>query len=343
MDIFNLPNHEISADTKMAYFLWGEKKSGKTTLACSFPKPLLIALEYGFRAISNRELKVAPCQDWNQFKQIVKQLETQAKQVKDGKLQQCTFESVIIDSADILYNSLINYVCSLHGVTDLGDTPNKCGYKQAAQLFEVEILKLLRAVNQYNENAYNVIFISHADTPKEVKDVVTKVKQLRYVPTIDKRANAIIQKHVDVSCMLTTSMDETGVERRLAVFRSPIAEVGSRYPYLPNAVELSYENIKNAIKEAVQKQVEIDGMATTTANSMVSVEEVSYDFNELMNEAKALYGIFESTGNAKHFAIVVEKVLGVGRRISDCNEHQVEAIYAINVELKEKATELGIA
>ena len=241
------------------------------------------------------------------------------------------------------YNSLINYVCSLHGVTDLGDTPNKCGYKQAAQLFEVEILKLLRAVNQYNENAYNVIFISHADTPKEVKDVVTKVKQLRYVPTIDKRANAIIQKHVDVSCMLTTSMDETGVERRLAVFRSPIAEVGSRYPYLPNAVELSYENIKNAIKEAVQKQVEIDGMATTTANSMVSVEEVSYDFNELMNEAKALYGIFESTGNAKHFAIVVEKVLGVGRRISDCNEHQVEAIYAINVELKEKATELGIA
>lgn len=343
MDIFNLPNHEISADTKMAYFIWGEKKSGKTTLACSFPKPLLIALEYGFRAISNRELKVAPCQDWNQFKQIVKQLETQAKQVKDGKLPSTTFETVIIDSADILYNSLINYVCSLHGVTDLGDTPNKCGYKQAAQLFEVEVLKLLRAVNQHNENAYNVIFISHADTPKEVKDVVTKVKQLRYVPTIDKRANAIIQKHVDVSCMLTTSMDETGVERRLAVFRSPIAEVGSRYPYLPNAVELSYENIKNAIKEAVQKQVEIDGMETTTTNSMVSVEEVSYDFNELMNEAKALYGIFESTGNAKHFAIVVEKVLGVGRRISDCNEHQVEAIYTINVELKEKATQLGIA
>ena len=102
MDIFNLPSHQISADTKMAYFVWGEKKSGKTTLACSFPKPLLIALEHGYRAISNKELKVAPCQDWNQFKQIVKQLESQAKQVKEGKLPQCTFETVIIDSADIL-------------------------------------------------------------------------------------------------------------------------------------------------------------------------------------------------------------------------------------------------
>lgn len=312
-------------------------------MACSFPKPLLIALEHGYRAISNKELKVAPCQDWNQFKAIVKQLETQAKEVKNGKLPATTFETVIIDSADILYNSLINYVCSLHGVSDLGDTPNKCGYKQAAQLFEVEVLKLLRAVNQYNENLYNVIFISHADAPKEVKDVVTKVKQLRYTPTIDKRANAIIQKHVDVSCMLTTSMDEAGVERRLAVFRSPIAEVGSRYPYLPNAVDLSYDNIKNAINEAVQKQVEVDGMTTTTTNSMVATAEVEYDFNALMNEAKALYGVFEAAGYARDFAIAVEKVLGVGHRISDCTEHQSEAVYAVVVELKEKATALGIA
>lgn len=227
-------------------------------------------------------------------------------------------------------------------MSDLSDSPAKCGYKQTAQLFEAECLKLLRAVNAYNENLYNVIFISHADQPKEVKDVVTKLKSLRYQPTIDKRANAIIQKHVDVSCMLTTSMDEAGNERRLAVFRSPIAEVGSRYPYLPNAVELSYENIKNAIAEAVQKQVEMDGMTTTTCNTVGSIETVTYDFEELMNEAKALYAVFESAGHAREFAVAVEKVLGVGRRISDCTEHQAEAIYAVNVELKEKATALGL-
>lgn len=196
-------------------------------------------------------------------------------------------------------------------------------------------------MNQYNENLYSVIFISHADAPKEVKDVVTKTKQLRYQPTIDKRANAIIQKHVDVSCMLTTSMDEAGVERRFAVFRSPIAEVGSRYPYLPNMVELSYDNIIGAVKTAIEKQVEADGMKTS--KTMMATEEITYDFNALMDEAKALYGVFESTGNAKHFAIAVEKVLGVGRRISDCTEHQAEAIYSVNIELKEKAKELGIA
>lgn len=340
LDIFNLPEHTISSDTKVSWFIWGEKKSGKTTLACSFPKPLLIALEHGYRAISNKELKVVPCQDWNGFKAIVKQLETQAKLVKDGKLEATTFETVIIDSADILYNSLINYVCSLHGVTDLGDTPNKMGYKQAAQLFEVEVLKLIRAVNSYNENLYSVIFISHADAPKEVKDVVTKVKGLRYQPTIDKRANAIIQKHVDVSCMLTTSMDESGVERRYAVFRSPIAEVGSRYPYLPNMVELTYDNVIGAVKDAVAKQIEVDDMKSS--KTMMAVDKVEYDFSALMEEAKSLFSIFETSGNSKHFAFVVEKILGVGRRLSDCTEHQAEAIFDVNTELKNKATELGL-
>lgn len=58
--------------------------------------------EKGYRAISNKELKVVPCQDWNQFKQIVKQLEAQAKDVKSGKIPTTTFETIIIDSADIL-------------------------------------------------------------------------------------------------------------------------------------------------------------------------------------------------------------------------------------------------
>lgn len=136
-------------------------------------------------------------------------------------------------------------------------------------------------------------------------------------------------------------MDEAGVERRYAVFRSPIAEVGSRYPYLPNMVELTYDNVIGAVKDAVTKQIEADNM--NASKTMMAIEEVEYDFNTLMEEAKALYSVFESTGNAKDFAFVVEKILGVGRRISDCTEHQAEAIYAINVELKSKAVELGIA
>ena len=62
-----------------------------------------------------------------------------------------------------------------------------------------------------------------------------------------------------------------------------------------------------------------------------------------MSEAKSLYSVFEANNQAQAFAHVVEKILGIGSRLSEVSPHQAIAVADIVSELKEKATALGIA
>ena len=44
MDIFNIKPNVVTRDLSgKSFFIYGERKSGKTTNACKFPKPILLA------------------------------------------------------------------------------------------------------------------------------------------------------------------------------------------------------------------------------------------------------------------------------------------------------------
>lgn len=53
IDILNLEPTTISRDLKGKYIcIYGLPKTGKTTLACQFPKNLLLGFEHGWNAIA---------------------------------------------------------------------------------------------------------------------------------------------------------------------------------------------------------------------------------------------------------------------------------------------------
>lgn len=122
---------------------------------------LLLAFEQGYRNCTTKFTPI-PISDYNTYRNVIKQLEQDAKDVKAGKKKDVQFEVVIFDSIDILYDMVVAHVCSMHSVSSLDQTNNMVGYKQAQRLYEQEILKLMKATDAYGQLLYTTIFISHS-------------------------------------------------------------------------------------------------------------------------------------------------------------------------------------
>ena len=152
--------------------------------------------------------------------------------------------------------------------------------------------------------------------------------------------------HCDNTILITVVEDETGQEQRYIVVRSAnVQEIGSRYPLMPNIIPMGNNGARalhDALEKAIKDQSSRDNLTLTTVNTSAHGEETTYNFEELMEQAKAIYGVYEQGGKANVFATTVEQCLGTGRRISDCTELQVAALADTVQTLKEKALSLGL-
>ena len=200
----------------------------------------------------------------------------------------------------------------------------------------------MKATDASGQLLYTTIFISHSQIA-DVKHPLTKTKHTTISPTADKRCTAVTSKHCDSTLYFTTIENAEGTDERVAVVRSANIEAGSRYKYLPNVLPLSYEAIQEGVINAIERQIQEDGVVTTQTNKSLVGAEIEYNFEELMNEARALYGAYEASGKAQQFLAIVEQEMGTGKRLSDCTPINAPVVYAIVTELKERAIALGIA
>lgn len=342
-----------------SFYLLGSKKSGKTSTALGFHKfnespfkherkgrTLLIALESGYKAISTPFTPVV-VNSFNQFKQVITELEKDAKLVAEGKKNDTEFELIVIDSLDILATYIMDFINSKYGVSNIADTPAKCGYREIQTIMEAQLTRLTKLSSPEGQLLYTTCWIGHSDT-KEIKCPVTRQRLQVVVPACEKRVSSTVSKHCDNTILLTVAENETtGQEERYAVVRSAnVQEIGSRYPLMPNIIPMGNDGataIHDALMKAIEDQAAQDGLDVTNVNKSILGEDVVYNFNELMEQAKAVYDVFEQAGKAASFVATVEQCLGTGRRISDCTELQVEALADTVQTLKDKAKALGIA
>ena len=103
ISIFDVKPHEVSRDLRgYTCLFYGAPKTGKTTTAAKFPKPLLLAFEAGYLTIPG--VMALPINKWSEFKQVLKQL-------KDEKAHEI-YENIIVDTVDIAYDLCEKYICN---------------------------------------------------------------------------------------------------------------------------------------------------------------------------------------------------------------------------------------
>ena len=333
IDIFSIQPHQVSRDLRgYSVFFYGGWKTGKTTIASKFPNALLLAFEKGYNALAG--VRPQPINSWAEFKKVLRQL-------KDERAKEI-YETIVIDTADIAYDYCTKYICDNalrsdggYGVDSISDIPYGKGYG----LVEKEFDAALRSIVQMD---YGLVIISH-ETDKTFKDE-SGTEYNKIVPTLDKRANNICARMCDLVGYSRAVTDKDGnLITKLFLRGTPRYEAGSRFKYTPDVIDFSYENLVNAIADAIDKQAQEDGNQYFTDKHHNAYEDTTkdLDFDDLMTKSNEIIKnminensdeVFEEYYKPRIIQIT-DRYLGRGQKMSQCSREQVEALSLIYDDL----------
>ena len=303
-----------------------------------------------------------PINNWAEFRTVLRQL-------KDSKIKE-KFSTIIIDTADIAYSYCEKYICANaprskeqgggFGVDNISDIPFGKGYAMVGQEFD----ECLRSIVQMD---YGLVLISHAED-KPFKDEQGQ-EYNKIVPTLDKRARNIVSRMADIigysrAVTETLKSGEQKTVTKLFMRGTTRYMAGSRFKYTPDFIDFTYNNLVNAIKDAIDKQMAEDGEEyfTDERTNLYKDTAIELDFDSLMEEFNLIVNGLIEKYDDNEFKVkneyvikekyikdnnvfkqdwqprviqITDKYLGRGQKVSQCSREQVEALSLIVDDLRD--------
>ena len=320
VDILNLEPSVISKDLRGKFLcIYSLPKVGKTSLACQFPKNLLLGFEHGWNAISGA--MAVDIKKWTDLKLVLRQLETPEAQEK--------YNTVTIDTVGIAWDLCEQYICAQNGVQSIGDIPWGGGYSAAKKEFET----CLRKITQLG---YGLVIIAHVDKRIEKRADDSEVEILG--PAIPKRAYDVVNQLVDIIGYIDITWNEDGTsERWLYTRKTPTVMAGSRFKYLAPKIKFGYQDLVDAIIEAIEKSEKLDGAKIVDKNEQEIEEELN--FEAIRDEASKLWGnlVGQDPSNAEKILKKVEMIFGRKIKLSEITEDQKDLFNLVLLDMRDMA------
>ena len=324
IDILSLKPTTISRDLKGKFVcIYSLPKVGKTSMACQFPKNHLLGFEHGWNAIAGA--MAVDITKWADYKQVLRQLEQPAAREM--------YDTITIDTVGLAWQMCEDFVCAQNGVQKISDIPWGGGYTACKKEFE----NCLRKITQLG---YGLVVIAHVERRIEKRADDSEVEILG--PAIPKRAYEIVNQLVDIIGYIDITWDEEGnSERWLYTRKTPTVMAGSRFKYLEPKIKFGYNELVNAISDAIDKAEKLDG-ATVVDKSERVIEE-ALDYNAIRAEASALWKQLVGEGEnanaemAKTILKKVEMIFGRTMKLSEITEDQVDLFNLVVIEMRDLA------
>ena len=301
IDIFSLEPSKISRDLKGKFLLiYGQPKTGKSTFGSQLPRALFMNFEQGTNALAG--IKSQPILRWTDAKKVLTQLrKPQAKEI---------FDTIVVDTASIAWQLCEKYICQRENVDSIRDVPWGQGWNMLKQDFS----EFWREITLLG---FGILFIAHSkDKPTEMRtedgEAITAV-----CPDLPNQCYTIINSIVDIIGYLQVQMNPDGTSERFLYTRStPTIFAGSRYQYLAPKIKFGYQELVDAIGDAIDKAVELDGAEVTDHTEMAQIKD--RPFAEVMTEAREVWGAYlgKATNEEEkdqHLAImkdIIKRVFG---------------------------------
>lgn len=335
LDLLTVQEHRVKAGVQGKMFLiYGGPKTGKTTTACQFSKPLLLAFEPGYNLIDG--VKAVSVTSWVDMKNY-------AKQLKKPEVR-AMYDTLIIDTAPLMWGLAEKFVKTQKDIEDLTDLGFGKGYRAVRDEFQ-------DVINSLGQMGYTLVFISHA----EKKDYVDAlgVSHSGITPAMDKRPREIISGLVDVYMFVCQESDGNGGNRPVAFFRGGTygdveIEAGSRYgDGLPVKINFNYDELVKAVQSADEAMLSA-GIKISTENKTILEEakEAATDtkkksFSEVYKEVTSTINklkeriVAGEADLAETMTGIIEQYLGAGKKITEATPAQQDLVEAALAELKE--------
>lgn len=310
IDLTALEPQQISRNLKGKFiFIYGEAKIGKTSLASELEKVLIASFEMGSNALHN--VYVAPVRTWSDWKDMIRQL-TRNKNKLNEK-----FNTIAIDTVDEAYKLCEKWVCNQNGVESLKDIPWGGGYK----ILDDEFSSTLR---ELAFSGYGLFFISHSKEKTYKNDAGEEY--VKIVPALPERPFNIVNKMVDIIGYVRQIPIQIGEEieqkRYLFLRGDDRFHAGSRFKYIEPKIELSYNNLVNAIYSAIDKEVAENGGTTTESENPY----ITNNFDVLMEDAKQLWNKATINDKVNDVLKILEEEFGKPTRFSEITANQIDEL-----------------
>lgn len=322
IDILSIAPSVISRDLKGKYIaIYGPEKCGKTTFAAQNKKTLICGFEIGTNFLGG--VKMQPIQKWADFKLVLRQLKLpEAKEM---------YDCVAIDTVAEAYALCEDYICSQNGVQKIGDISYGAGYAACKKEFE----KCLREITMLG---YGIICICHSQIKNEAvgDNVIEHIS-----PSMPARAADVVNRLVDIIGYIQCEWNEEGTaqERVLLTRSTPTIMAGSRLKYLAPKIPFGYDELVNAISDAIEMSEKMDGAVVVDTKKTVLEKEMS--FNEIRAEAEEIWQklIEKNEDNARVILKKVEMIFGRTIRLSEISEDQVDLFYLCLLDMRDMLKE----
>lgn len=301
-------------------------KTGKSTFGSQLPRSLFLNFEQGTNALAG--IRSVPILRWTDFKKVLSQLrKPQAREM---------YDSIVVDTASIAWQLCEEYIKQRESVDSIRDIP----WGQGWNMLKTEFSECWREITLLG---FGILFIAHSkEKPTEMRDedgnTISAV-----CPDLPNNAYTIINSIVDIIGYLQVQMNPDGTSERYLYTRStPTVFAGSRYQYLAPKIKFGYNELVNAIGDAIDKAVELDGAQVTDHTEIAQVK--TRPFSEVMEEAKEVWSGYlnsAATDEEKDQKLnimrdIIKKVFGTDEfKLSQAVPSQVDLVELFIDEMRE--------
>lgn len=316
----DLKANKIPTTLQGNMLIYSEPKKGKTSTVYNLykDKAIFLAFERGYLFINN--IIAVDITKPSDLQKVVRELKKDEKQ---------TFDTVVFDTVDIFADMYEKYTCQLNGVTEISKIPWGGGWK----LWQEECNKIIIDLMSCG---YNLVFISHATskTMTKLNDEGKEEEYERIVPTCPKRILNLVAKNCDHIFFIGQEKEDNKEVRYLYCRDCEEFQAGSRLNKLQSKILLDAEEIKKAIKKAVESE------ENTTDEEVKPIVFEEVDFDKIKQEVVDLVmNYFHPNDKMDIVSKITDNVLGLGQKINDLEPHQVQALEIIKIKLEEAIEE----
>ena len=277
-------SNELQIQTTVKMMIYGQAGMGKTTLALSAPKPLLLDFDNGVKRVNENHLNdsvgIVQVTCWQDVLNVLNE------DLSD-------YQTIVVDTVGKMMDFIIAF---------------KCGQKQPkVQDWTAINTEFKNFVDRLSGLGKHIIFVAHRDTRKGAKDDTVYIPALR-----EKNYNSIVTE-LDLLGYLEMK-NEQGYVKRSITFDPTDVNDGKNTCMLPGVMYLQTILDKNGkptgANDFIEKQI-IAKYQQMIGNKQAKVDE----YNKALAEIEESISTITDAGGANHFLQHIGEYSGFGNSL----------------------------
>lgn len=280
-------SNELVIPTTVKMMIYGQAGMGKTTVALSAPKPLLLDFDNGVKRVNMAHLDgvdIVQVTSWQDVQQVLQE-------------DLSSYQTIVVDTIGKMMDYIISYKCGTRQpqIKDWGG-------------INAEFSWLTRTLSSLNKN---VVFVAHRDTRKEGDDTV-------FIPALREKSYNSIVTELDLLGYLEMK-NENGVQKRTITFDPTSRNDGKNTCNLPGIMFVPGILDKNGNPTAKNDFITTQVIRPYLNMLQVKKEEAA-KYDKVVEEIREQIELITDAASANEVANIINNFNHVGSSLAKARD-----------------------